>query len=584
MRDLEVALMEETRVIHARCNHMQEMVDNHVIQPMHKLERHVERLSSGDHERGSLLQAQDSRIYSATTKLQLHEQQLAELRQATSKLQVHKQQLDELLMQQLDELRQQIKRATSHPGTPPAHSAATSSTACKDDATRTPATIRQDLASKFHSSDGGGQCEADWPPSSTAPTLDLQSSTLERLHDLELRVQDGGFAMSRLQDFIFKSMDGIKGCIDEAISSRRKHNNDIATFSDIGLPDRVISLEAEAKSLAEAIGQIRCEQSILGGEIGSRRVAEIAEARESLDRLDHFESMVSEIQAHVVELGRQLKEAKQAQPQPPCTSESEPLALPQLDTGEEPPSPDLVCWVQADKLLRSVEEVVARQQRELASITRNLSLQCREVACEEKACLQAIGSDGKVHLREIGWEDDKFATPPSQDAGDATSATEDPIEGKPVLSSQDHTPSDSANVSAGFDAAVEASSWAAPSPPSWQPNPSPAESQPWQDSQILPSAARPRADSTLEVESQPWPQPPESIEVPELAAEPAEAAEIAGWPRPAQLGGTADWNNSGWDSTAPQRADDGWAPFETSEAQDNGNVCNEDDRGTRGSA
>lgn len=83
---LEGTLHEELRVIHARCDHMQDVVDNHVVQPMRGLEQELERLSSNDSACGARLESEGLRIGLVHSKVEANERQFANLKERLDRL------------------------------------------------------------------------------------------------------------------------------------------------------------------------------------------------------------------------------------------------------------------------------------------------------------------------------------------------------------------------------------------------------------------------------------------------------------------------------------------------------------------
>jgi len=353
LRKLEASFMEETRVIHDRCNHMQQIVDNHVIQPMQKLDRHVERLSASDRETVSSSQAQDARLSFTDSRLEVHEHQLINMREWLERL--------------------ACENHTSKDCSPAPSGCQQPSTAASNELDSSNNWLRTPTVAT-----------TDW-----GSVKDLGTPTLERIGDLEDRWHQNASAVSRLQEFMQRSMDDIKRSIDHAVRARC----DCCELASDGLSGRVGALETDAQSLGRAFCELRHDLSDLGEEVGGRRAADEVETRDSLERLERFEEMVSEIQVHVVELGRHMEESLTSPPQPlPLgISESESIPLSGLDPGVKlqywttdlDPGPHAECsgteavsWMQADALLRSVEQVVGRQHRELARLTNNLNLQC----------------------------------------------------------------------------------------------------------------------------------------------------------------------------------------------------------------
>lgn len=414
VEELQASLMEETRVIHGRCNQMQDVIDNHLIQPMQKLERHVERLLAGDRERGSLLEEQVSGACSTDSRLERHERQLADVRERLERLSLvsglngvtaegspAKAGRCRSSQARLRPHALELDLVASSPSCPTGATAdwdctkAKESPSCGTSATHTGSRDVEELVRRVQVEFSEKSEQMDWvvrqlaliqekeKSNGSSPVLCGQQSACasrDRLSELEGRVQENAALTCRLQQFIQHSVDDIKGCIDLAVCSRGVECN-----GSPGLFSRVDILEAEARNMGEAISELRSEPSLSGIEAGSRLSAQHSpEAQDGLNRLDRFEGLVREIQDHVVVLGKQFDETIATKPTKLNIFDIEPLPMTGCDSealdaiGEG----HMVSWVQADALLRSVEEVVGRQQKELVRLMRHLNLQCLEVAID----------------------------------------------------------------------------------------------------------------------------------------------------------------------------------------------------------
>jgi len=309
------------------------------------------------------------------------------------------------------------------------------------------------------------------------------------------------------------------------------------------LANRLIGVESGVKKLGEAMGTLSGDMFKMAEENSSRREAETAEARDNLQRFERFERLVSDIQSQVMELGRQLEEslslpmrsqyfnANGLDPEGDDATRSVNDFSPKNSCGNSPSS----SLLQADTLLRMVEQVVGRQQRELARLTANLNLQCAEVA-------KASGIEGDLSelmpealVKPLELEEEPSTSPSAPATGKGEVGDTDESEGKDVevesseklskvqgrgfLSGSSAPWSALAHLSAtlsGFEAALDLADANASTPPSVS-----------HDNSEPPSTGRLETQST-------WPQPP----VPAVAADFPEPL-----PQP-------EFSTSGWDAVA----------------------------------